>query len=347
MKFTSRLTLSSSLILLLAACSSDPESRRQAKQDFNYLEATTLEAFQLPEGERMPAASDYAIPVGEYQGGLGAEVDIRSPVQVLELIPGARTQIDADGTVTVWLLSEQSLNNLWDVFQRSIDRAGVEVERREPGLVETDWIEWTQEGDSEAGISSRYAVRMVTEGRRYGFRVEQIDWRKEGYDAAMSDKVSSHRYTAIMTNLITSRYDQELREEAQRVAQQQIKRIPISMGQDRSGLPVIIARASYDIFWERVPSLLGKSGFDLEGRNRSQGEIDVRFKAEDDEFWQELGVKPIRLDNRAYKIQLGDLGNRTSINVTDSTGKPIEEKDLETLALAFSALVDLSDSEAE
>ncbi|WP_087019420.1 outer membrane protein assembly factor BamC [Thaumasiovibrio subtropicus] len=342
MKFTSRLALSSTVILLLAACSSNPEARRQAKQDFDYLDAPALEAMRVPEGMNMPVYSDYRIPEGQFQGGTGPEVDIRSPVQVLELIPGARTQVDADGTVTVWLVSEENLEKVWDVFKRAVTRSGVDVRRREPGLIETNWIRWTQEGDDEAGISSRYLIRMVMDGRRFGFMVKPLEFKKEGFDALPADQLTRQRYSAIMTNLITSRYDQEMREEAQRLAQQQIKRIPISMGQDRSGLPVIIARASYDVFWERIPSLLNKSGFTLEGRNRSQGEIDVRFKPADDEFWQELGVKPIRLGSRTYKVQLGDLGNRTSINVTDGNGKPVAEQDLESLALAFAAFVERS-----
>ena len=51
---------------------------------------------------------------------------------------------------------------------------------------------------------------------------------------------------------------------------------PDFMGQTGSGLPVIIARALYNVFWERLPEVLGQLGFTVEGRNRSQGVVEVQ-----------------------------------------------------------------------
>ncbi|WP_413113930.1 outer membrane protein assembly factor BamC [Thaumasiovibrio sp. DFM-14] len=341
MKFTSKLVLSGSLIVLLAACSRDPESRRQAKQDFNYLDTPPLQGMVLPEGKEFSEMSDYVIPSGEYRGGIGNEVDIRSPVQVLELIPGARTQIDEDGTITMWLQQQEEQQRVWRVLEEAMVEQGTPIKVQEANLIETDWLIWEQEGDADFGIESRYRINQVSQDNRYGFQVRLLEWRKQGVEAAESDRLSALRYNTIVTNIITSRYDQMLRKQALLRAQQQVKRVAVNMGQDRSGLPVIIARAEYDVFWERLPILLEQTGFTISGRNRSQGEIEVKFKAPNDEYWQEIGIKPIRLDDRSYTLQLGDLGNRTSINVTDNKGKPVPEEALETFALALASFSDM------
>ncbi|KOO11007.1 outer membrane assembly protein BamC, partial [Vibrio xuii] len=59
-----------------------------------------------------------------------------------------------------------------------------------------------------------------------------------------------------------------------------------------------------------------------------------------DEFWNDIGVKPMELKSGVYTFLLGDLGNRTSINVTDSSGKPVEEQLLKDMAPVISAVIE-------
>lgn len=44
-----------------------------------------------------------------------------------------------------------------------------------------------------------------------------------------------------------------------------------------------------------------------------------------------MGLKPIDLEPGDYTFLFGDLGNRTSINVTDKDGKPVSENLLRSL----------------
>ncbi|MDF5404303.1 outer membrane protein assembly factor BamC, partial [Vibrio parahaemolyticus] len=112
-----------------------------------------------------------------------------------------------------------------------------------------------------------------------------------------------------------------------------------TMGKDRSGLPVIIARAQYNMLWQRLPNILPKMGFKIEERSQSQGTITAKYASPDDEFWNDIGVKPVELAAGKYTFLLGDLGNRTSINITDSSGKPVEEEFLKSLAPVLAATV--------
>ncbi len=118
-----------------------------------------------------------------------------------------------------------------------------------------------------------------------------------------------------------------------------MKQIPITMGTDRSGFPVIIARTPYNVLWQRLPMILPKMGFTIDERNQSQGTIKAKYASPDDEFWNEIGVKPMELKSGTYTFLFGDLGNRTSINVTDSSGKPVEEAFLKSMAPVLAAVV--------
>lgn len=337
MKFSHQLVISSLAVLVLSACSSDPSKRRQAKDDFEYLDTPALTEWTLPEGAVPEFYPNYNIPEGNFPGGIGREVDIRPPQQVLELIPGARTERQ-NGEVTLWLLREDEADKVWQTAITMMEERQIPIREQSDKRIETDWVTWQSE-DESVPLGSRYQIEKLFANNRHGFKISLIDWRENG-DVVPVSLTNKERYNVLMTNLVTARYDLDLRAEAQRKAQELIKSIPITMGSDRSGLPVIIARTSYDVFWQRLPDLLPAMGFTIEERNQSQGTVVAKYASPDDEFWEEVGLKPIDLNGGTYTFLFGDLGNRTSINVTDSSGKPVEEELLESMVPVLSSVVD-------
>ncbi|MGF1702791.1 outer membrane protein assembly factor BamC [Photobacterium makurazakiensis] len=337
MNYKYKLVVTAVAVAILAGCSDGADRRRQANQDFEYLNTKPLEEWTLPAGAQPSQVSDYTIPASNVQGGLGPEVDIRPPQQVLALIPGARTIKHEDG-VTLVLLKQEELSKVWTLSQKVIAEQDISLLNQTANVMDTDWVSWTN-ADEDSEIGSRYRIEKSAEGGRYTYQISLVAWREAGVEQPVSAD-NKERYSILMTNLITARYDQQVRDEARIKAQELVKQIPISMGRDRSGLPIIIARAPYNVFWERFPEVLGDLGFTVEGRNRSQGTVEVKFKSPDDEFWTELGTKPIALDDRTYNIQLGDLGNRTSISITDSDGKPVTEEELDSLAPVLAAAIE-------
>lgn len=334
-----RFVLTTLMVASLAACSGSEERRRQANQDFTYLETKPLSNWVLPEGTEPYATNEYAIPNQAFAGEIGAGVDIRSPQQVLALIPGARVVKNANG-VTLVLANSEELAGVWSLTKTMLTEQGIALREQTASRLETEWVSWTNE-DDETQVSSRYTIEKSEKPGDNSYQITLIDWREGEKDEPVS-VINKERYSILMTNLVMSRYDAKVREEARLRAQELVKQIPITMGQDRSGLPVIIARAPYNVFWERLPSLLDELGFTVEGRNRSQGIVEVKFRSPDDQFWTDLGVKPIELDDSTYKLQLGDLGNRTSLSVTDSDGKPITERALESIAPVFGKAIESS-----
>lgn len=339
MKAVYKLSLSALLVSTLAACSGG-DSRRQAADDFKYLETPPLTQWQTLPDQQAELSGAYRVPTQAFDGPIGRNVDIRPPQQILELVPGARYERDAD-SVSVWVPRQDQLQRLWQTVETMQQSGQLPTRTASPDGIETDWVEWAMSDDDEV-IESRYLITPVEDRGRYGLRVQLVEWKRDG----AADNVtagSKDRANAQMTNLITAQYDAELREEARLRAQELVKNIPISLGNDRSGLPVIIARAPYEVFWERLPAILGELGFTIEDRNRSQGLLTVDYKSDDDHL-EALGVEPLQLDKRKYTVLLGDLGNRTSINLTDSAGKPVSEEALASLAPAMTAAVEALNS---
>ncbi|EJV9414143.1 outer membrane protein assembly factor BamC [Vibrio vulnificus] len=336
MKFSRQLVLSSLAVFVLSACSGSATQRRQAKDDFAYLETPPLEQWQLPEGATPQFYPNYNIPQGEFTGGIGKQVDIRPPQQILELIPGARYERN-QGEVTLWLIKQEEADEVWQTVKDMLAERQIPIDMQSDTHIETGWVTWRSE-DEEMEIGSRYAIDRFEANNRHGFKINLIDWR-EGTELKPVTVTNKERYNVFMTNLVTSQYDQVKRDEAQRRAQELVKQIPITMGTDRSGFPVIIARTPYNVLWQRLPTILPQMGFTIDERNQSQGTIKAKYASPDDEFWNEIGVKPMDLKSGTYTFLFGDLGNRTSINVTDSSGKPVEEAFLKSMAPVLAAVV--------
>ena len=335
MKLSSQLVLSSLAVFVLTACSGGANQRRQAKDDFEYLNTESLSEWNMPADAQPQFYPNYDIPQGNFEGGIGKAVDIRPPQEVLELIPGARLE-RSNGEVTLWLLRKDELDLVWQTVQNMISTNQIPVEKQSENLIETGWVTWNS-ADEDMEIGSRYDISRFEANNRFGFKVNLVDWR-EGEQVKEVSRTNRERYNVLMTNLVTARYDQQVREDAQKKAQELVKQIPITMGTDRSGLPVIIARAQYNVLWQRLPELLPKIGFTIESRSQSQGTVEARYASPDDAFWNDIGVKPIDLDAGKYTFLFGDLGNRTSINVTNSSGKPVEAEFLKSLAPVLAAV---------
>ncbi|GAB7218182.1 outer membrane protein assembly factor BamC [Vibrio comitans] len=339
MKFVNQLVLSSLAVAILSGCAGSAAERRQAKDDFKYLDAKPLDVLVSPPDQQLEEYPNYQIPKGEYVGGTGREVDIRPPQQVLELIPGARTEM-RDGVITLWLLTEDERDKVWQTAQDMMSARDIKLKESTDDSIETDWIVWEEE-DEEETLSSRYLIERFEQNSRYGFRISLIAW-KEGRQELEVSYTNKERYNTLMTNLVMSRYDQVVREEAAKEALELVKVIPLSMGKDRSGLPIIIARAPYDAFWQRIPELLPIMGFSIEERNQSQGEIKALFAPPNDDFWESVGTKPLSYNSETYTFLLGDLGNRTSINITDASGKPVTESMLEEMIPVLATMMQQS-----
>jgi len=335
MKFSSQLIATALAAFVLSACSESPVERNQAKNDFKYLNTPMLSQWQSAADAVPEFSSEFAIPDGNYSGETGRNVDIRPPLQLLELIPGVRIDHDP-GIVTFWTVQPEYADNMWAIIKSQLQQNNGKVTEISDSQLDGDNVTWIV-GDNEGEVQTSYHFSRIKSGSRIGIRIE-ITKLTDDLDLPSRDTLLD-RYTVAMSNLITVTYDAQLREKAQREAERLGQHIVFTMGTDRSGLPVVIARAMFDITWHRMPILLEQFGFEVTDKSQSQGTMTVQYRRPDDNVWQSLGVEPLDLERGKYTLLFGDLGNRTSINVTGPTeGKLLTEAQLQALVPVLTAV---------
>ncbi|CAM3748527.1 Outer membrane protein assembly factor BamC precursor [Vibrio aerogenes CECT 7868] len=334
MKNWYQLVCCSLAVLTVSACSDSALDRQQAEGDFDYLNESALVPWKYPHGVKPQLNHEYDVPAGKLNGALGEHVDIRPPQEFLALIPGVTAE-RSQGNVIFWSAKSQIADQIWQIALQSLESKHAQITRKSDKLIDAKWVEW-QSDDEESVIEAHYQLSRVSKARRFGVQISMPEIRSAGQGDI--SKYVQERYTMKMVNKIATLYDAQMRVTLGN-AQQSQKSIPVSMGTDRSGLPVVIARSDYLALWNRISLVLSQSGFSVEDRNRSQGTIKVKYSPPDDDFWSALGVQPLPLNSGSYTILLGDLENRTSLNITSSDGKPVKEEVLQAFAPVLEALL--------
>jgi outer membrane protein assembly factor BamC len=335
MKFSYQLTSAVVAAFFLSACAESPMERNQAKDDFAYLETPAFSQWQSPDDAQPQFNREYVIPKGNFSGETGPELDIRPPLQVLELISGVR--VDHEPTaVTLWTVQQDYADTMWSIINKQLQSHGASVTTPSAKELNGQGMRWMI-GDEEGEALADYRFTQLDLGSRKGIRIEITNLKNDLN--LPSQQALLDRYTVAMANLVTTEYDGQLRAEAQRKAQLLGRDMVFTMGTDRSGLPVIIARAVFDTTWQRIPTLIDQIGFEVTDKSQSQGSMKVQYRGADKEVWQKLAIEPLTLERKKYTLLFGDLGNRTSINITDSDGKLLSEAQIQSLVPVLTAIV--------
>ncbi len=323
--------------LMLAACSS-AESRRQASDDFNYLQTPKLSTWTSLPDQNTEFSKKYNIPQGEFKGALGEGVDIRPPKQLLAIIPGLRFQREKEN-VYVWMPSTELAQGFADSLNKMVTQGDFPTKSKTDYVIESDWINWDNDEKTDIG-KGRVSISPQKTASNYGFLVELVEWQTGNQGEVFAESELKKEFVTQITNRLLLTYDQHIRDEARIRALNETKKFAVSLGKDRSGLSVIIAREPFDLIWTRLPAVLETLGFSIEDRNSSQGVFNVEYKAPNNAFWSELGMQPLALSEKKFDVQLGDLRNRTSINFITSKGKPVPEGELTQLNEAIKRVLD-------
>ena len=191
-----------SLVLLLAACSSDSRYKRQVSGDEAYLEAAPLAELHAPAGMILPVTSgDYAIPVTNGSGAVGKALDIRPPAQPLALVSGARTQFTGD---TASLLVENGRGNtLWPQVVSVLQAKNYTITQRDDAgqTLTTDWVQWNRLDEDEQ-YRGRYQISVKPQGYQQAVTVKLLNLEQAGKPVA--DAASMQRYSTEMMNVISA-----------------------------------------------------------------------------------------------------------------------------------------------
>lgn len=324
-----------SLIMLLAACSSDSRYKRQVSGDESYLDAQPLAQIQVPAGLTLPLQNgDYDVPVANSRGAVGKALDIRPPSQPLALVDGARTQFTGD---TASLLVENGrASSLWPQVVSVLQSHNYTIEKRDDAAqsLSTDWIQWNR-ADEDQQYRGRYLVSVKPQGYQQAVIVKLLNL--EQGDKAVADSASLQRYSSQMLNVIAAGLDKNLTASQASQDKRAASELDVQSGADDTGLPMLIVRGPFNVVWDKLPAVLAKVGMKVTDTTRSKGSMAVSYKPLSDSDWSALGVRDPKLPSGDYKLQVGDLDNRSSLQFIDPKGHTLTQSQNDALVAVFQA----------
>ncbi|WP_312229630.1 outer membrane protein assembly factor BamC [Pseudescherichia sp.] len=324
-----------SLVMLLAACSSDSRYKRQVSGDESYLDAAPLGELHAPAGMILPVQNgDYNIPVTNGSGAVGKALDIRPPAQPLALVTGARTQFTGD-TATL-LVENGNRGTLWPQVVSIVQGNNYAIDKRDDAAqtLTTGWVDWNRL-DEDQQYRGRYQISVKPQGYQQAVVVKLVNLEQAGKPVA--DTASLQRYSTEMLNAISAGLDKTA-SAAQNAAQNRsAATLDVQSGADDTGLPMLVVRGPFNVVWQRLPATLEKVGMKVTDSTRSTGSMAVTYKPLSDSDWLALGARDPGLASGDYKLQVGDLDNRSSLQFIDPKGHTLTQAQNDALVAVFEA----------
>lgn len=323
-----------SLVMLLAACSSDQRYKRQVSGDESYLKAADISELHAPAGMILPLQNgDFDIPSASAKGAVGKQLDIRPPAQPLALINGARTQFAGNSGV---LLVDNASGALWPQVVTVVQTRNYSIASRTDGsqTLTTDWVQWNR-ADEDHQYRGRYQIAVQQQGYQQALSVKLLELEQEG--KAVTSPVQLQRYTAQMLNELSAGLDKIATTRDDAAVKGSTAQINVQSGADDTGLPTLVVRAPFNLVWERLPTALERVGMKITDRNRPQGSLNVTYSAPSSETWDSIGAKDPELTDGNYKLQVGDLDNRSSLQFLDPKGHALTQSQNDALVAVFQA----------
>ncbi len=309
-------------VAVLAGCS-NPETRSQANRGFDYEQETLRTApLLIPEGLQAPRFNtEYVIPKGTAEGVTGKVLDIRPPTQVLPLVRGSEAMTEGSG---LWFYQqrldqplERELNQALTVFFEQTDTDYDAVANG-----------FESSGEAIGAPSQQFRWQLMPDAVRRAVAVQVQS--TQGGGVLAQDRL---RAEASMLNAFSLSYQRELSRQ-----QELLDQGPIALSLD-AGQGLLLAEQDYDRTWKRLITLLPRLGFDISNRQQALGYVDVEFDGLSKGDWQDLRLPALDIPEQEYRIQLGDLGSRTSLSLSNKDREPVAadvlSKLVNTLAPAF------------
>lgn len=325
-----------SLAMMLSACTSDQRYKRQVSGDEAYLDTPALRELQAPAGMILPLQnSTYDIRMGNDNGAIGKALDIRPPAQALALLNGSRAQY-TNGAAIMLVENSAGRSGLWTQVARAVEANNLPIASRQDASqsLTTEWFVFNR-ADEDQPYRGRYQIAVQPQGYQTAIVVKSLALEQNGSPVTADHEIQ--RYTVNVLNDIVSNLDKIQSDLANASANRSQGQIDVQSGADDTGLPLLIIRAPYVQVWARLPSVLPRVGMTVGDTSRPQGTVSVSYKAPGDDTWKKLGVSAPDLANGDYKIQVGDLDNRTSLQFLDSKGQPLTQARNDALVKVFQA----------
>ncbi|OTA16082.1 outer membrane protein assembly factor BamC [Xenorhabdus vietnamensis] len=325
-----------SLVVFLAACSSDQRYKRQVSGDQSYLDTPPLKTLNIPEGMILPLQnSEYNIPAMNSTGAVGKDLDIRPPLQALALLTGSRVENSANSSKLL-LENTPEYSKLWPQINNLLEKNGYNISHKDDSAqtLTTDWITW-QRADENVPYQGRYRISVIQQGYQTALSVSN-EGLKHGEKEITAPAEIQH-YNVMMLNKLAGDLSQQ-QDAASLSSAKSTGALSVQSGSDNTGLPQIIVRAPYNVVWNRLPHALESIGMQVTDRTRSKGAIEVTYKGRSSSDWKTLGVEAPSISEGNYKLQVGDLDNRSSLQFISEKGKPLTQSENDQMVAVLEAV---------
>ncbi|SFN12876.1 Beta-barrel assembly machine subunit BamC [Candidatus Pantoea varia] len=323
-----------STLMLLSACSSDQRYKRQVSGDESYLEASQLSELKAPAGMILPVQrGDYDVPRITSQAPTGKQLDIRPPAQPLALMNGTRAQFSNN---TGALMIDSNRGSVWPRVVNVVQSNKFPIASRNDAgqQLTTDWVQWNR-ADEDQQYRGRYQISVQSQSYQQQLTVRLLELQQDG--KTITSPVQIQRYTAQMLNELSTGLDKIDTASENAAAGRVSGAIDVQSGADDTGLPMLILRTPYNVAWQRLPDAMKRVGMEVTDTTRSTGSMKVTYKALSSSDWDSVGAKDPELENGDYKVQVGDLDNRTSLQFIDPKGHVLTQSQNDALVAVFQA----------
>lgn len=325
-----------SLAIFLVACTSNQRYKRQVSGDESYLNTPSLKNLTSPQGISLPLQNgEYDIPPANQNGAVGKALDIRPPIQTLSLLSDTHTENSLTAS-RLFLTNTAENSALWSQINAILQQKMIKVRQKndpDHSLI-TDWITWPR-GDEDIAIQTRQKIQLNPQNNQIVITVTN-EGIKQG-EESITDQAEIQRYNILMLNELIDSINKLRSTATSSGAQGRYAIIDVQTGSDSSGLPQIIVRAPYDVVWDRLPSVLESIGMQVGDRSRSTGSITLTFNGMSDSDWQAIGVDNPTMTKGDYKLQVGDMNNRSSLQFMAVKGTTLTQKQNDEMVSALKA----------
>lgn len=344
--------------IVFSGCASK-EDRELASGSFKYTEVNTGQTILIPEDVDTPEfSSRYELPaLGEDAPTnlVGRNLPIVSPSLVLPVVTGSHLT-EGTKTATVWfdkVDDSQPLDKtIWNSLLAFLEEQGIGVDSFNPddqrlvtdwmiitGDEDQSWYDWTTT-ESQIGRRFEFTLDMKPHGRSAALNAELVDYLASVGDdvSADLDVLNERREEVNILNQVISHYDYQIRLATSRKIQQIRQGLDMQMGFDENGDAAFVIDAMYDIAWPRMQLVLRKLGFDVKDLDKSNGLLFVTYSGKDEKWFEGWfsSDDEFQLDEDDYRLQLREMGNKTSVTFMNAESEPFQANQVSQLFPLFS-----------
>lgn len=344
-------------VIALAGCSSTSE-RRAPDGGFAYTKVADQPPLTIPAGLHAPKGDGkYVIPPAADKGPVGKAMDIRAPRLVLTVVDGSRIAEDEAGS-KVEIDAREGEDNVVTVINQRLDEwlkaRNIPVASHNGNTIETDWfvpndMEGMIKNADDFPVKRRFEIRVDAPQHA---RTAEVYVTSKGAERVAGDDNdatigSGERASVAVLNDWLGFYASRDTAHAKEIALAKFRPIAVTLGKNSSDLTALVLGADFERAWSRVPMVLEHMGFEIKDIDKSLGTYFVSYKGDpDSSFWSGIfggDDKELSIKHGKYQIQLGEMGDNTSMTITNDDGQPIPDDKYAEIYKPFSELMRDSD----